>query len=340
MIGTPELDIGAGPDFQRGHGLKNGGTILIDKPRGMTSHDVVNRLRRIAGTRQVGHTGTLDPMADGLLIACIGPATRISQFLVGLDKTYVGTITLGSISSTYDAEGEVVSQKRPLPDDPELIRRTMSRMTGEVIQLPPPYSAVKFEGKKLYEYARAGEPVPQRPRTVRIVRFHMVRCLLPEIHFEARVGSGTYIRSMAHDLGLALGCGAYLSQLRRTQVGAFSVEQAMLLETLIAEPDLLRMNMLGTSEALAHMPKLTVHPGAEKAVLNGCRFGARDILEFDGVLTPGQPVLVLSTQGQALSVVRPEPVHNGECEEEATEFQPVTGSAAMTFRPIRVLARA
>ena len=323
----------------RGSQPPHSGTILIDKPRGMTSHDVVARMRRVALTRQVGHTGTLDPMADGLLIVCVGTATRIAQFLVGLDKVYVGTITLGAISSTYDAEGAIVDQHRPMPEEVEPVREAMARLSGELIQLPPPYSAIKVAGKKLYEYAREGEPVPQKPRLVRIHQFKLLRFAPPEIHFEARVGSGTYIRSMAQDLGLALGCGAYLSQLRRTVVGGFAVEEALPLETLMAEPELLAAHLLGTGEALSHLPKLTINPAVEPAILNGCRFSTRDILEFDGILTAGQPLLVLSARGRALSVVEARPekeLKDGEPAEPAAGL----GAQPMIFRPIRVLARA
>lgn len=322
--------------------IPHSGVLLVDKPRGMTSHDVVARLRRIAGTRQVGHTGTLDPMADGLLIVCIGPATRISQFLVGLDKVYVGTITLGAISSTYDAEGAIVPQTRPIPEKASAVSEAMASQVGDLIQLPPPYSAIKVHGKKLYEYARNGEPVPQKPREVRVAQFKMIRYAPPEIHFEARVGSGTYIRSMAHDLGLALGCGGYLSQLRRTQVGAFSVEQAVLLETLIAEPTLLPLHLLGVSEALGHLPKVTLQPGVERMVMNGGIFSQREILEFDGILNLGQPVLVLSALGQALSIAAPEPERvEAAAAGEREETEPyVFGASTMIFRPIRVLAPA
>lgn len=323
------------------------GIILIDKPRGMTSHDVVARLRRVAGNRQIGHTGTLDPMADGLLVACIGQATRISQFLVGLDKVYVGTITLGAISSTYDAEGSIVAQARPLPKNVEAVRAAMACQLGEIIQIPPAYSAVKVRGKKLYEYARSGEPVPQKPRPVRIMHFDLVRYTPPEIHFMAKVGSGAYIRSMAHDLGVALECGAYLSQLRRLQVGSFSVEQAILLETLIAEPSLLPMHLMSIPQGLAHLPKITIQPAAEKAIQNGVAFFMRDILEFDGILNIGQPTLVVNTYGRALSVVKPEPeqaeedvAEAGEDVEASAVEKPAVGATPLVFRPMRVLPQA
>lgn len=314
------------------------GIVLLDKPRGMTSHDVVNRMRRVAGMRQVGHIGTLDPMADGLLIVCVGPATRISRFLVGHDKVYQGTITFGAISSTYDAEGDITAQDRPVPTDPDLLREAMQRQVGERIQLPPAYSAIKVKGKKLYEYARNGEPVPQKPRNVHIMRFDMMKFDPPNLEFEARVGSGTYIRSMAHDLGIDLGCGAYLSQLRRTKIGHFSIDQAVPLETLVREPDLLPAHLLTLTEALSHLPKITINPNIEEEILHGRPFTTQDILEFDGLLSPDQPALVLSPSGRALSVVNPEPLPATEGD-AASDIEFVFGATAMIFRPIRVFSR-
>ena len=330
---TPSYDMTPSPS----------GIVLIDKPRGMTSHDVVNRMRRVAGLRQVGHVGTLDPMADGLLIVCVGPATRIARFLVGHDKIYQGTITLGAMSSTYDAEGDIIAQDRPLPDDAQALREVMRRQVGERVQLPPPYSAIKVKGKKLYEYARNGEPVPQKPRNVRVMRFDLMHYHPPHIEFEARVGSGTYIRSMAHDLGLDLGCGAYLSQLRRTHIGHFSVEEAVPLETLVREPLLLPTHLLSLTEALGHLPKITVHVGIEGAILNGRPFTTRDILEFDGILTPGQPVLVINPSGRVLSIVtpEPEPPEEGVCEGggAVSDAEWVLGATPLIFRPMRVFNR-
>lgn len=307
------------------------GIILIDKPRGMTSHDVVDRVRRVAGTRRVGHTGTLDPMADGLLVVCIGAATAVVQFLTGLEKVYLGTARLGAISSTYDAEGEITNQDRPIPAESSEVIEAMRKQLGSVLQLPPPYSAIKIKGRKLYEYARAGEVVPQQPRRVNVTRFELLHFEPPRMHFLARVGSGTYIRSMVHDLGLELACGAYLEALRRTQVGGFSIDQAIALDKLIQQPDLLPAHLMSIAEALGHLPKLTIQPQAESAILNGCSFGAGEILEFDGIVCPGQPVLVINTRGRALSVVK--------AESTDLESDPPLGAATMVFRPLRVLAR-
>lgn len=318
------------------------GVLLVDKPRGPTSHDVVARIRRVAGTRRVGHAGTLDPMAEGLLVVCIGRATRIVQFLTGLPKEYSGTIKLGAVSSTYDAEGLISPQSQPLPADAAEIERAMSAQLGLRLQLAPPFSAVKVRGKKLYEYARSGEEVPERHRSVRIDRFDLVDYCPPEIRFYARVGSGTYIRSMAHDLGADLGCGAFLSRLRRESVGGFRVEDAVPLDMLIEHPEALPMHLLGVTEALSHLPKITVDAATEQAVLHGRGFSTRQILACEFLPLPEEPSLVLNQNGDAVSVVKGEAVHDPEA--AAVAEASIPGSVDfpgpnLFFRPLRVLGR-
>lgn len=307
------------------------GVLLVDKPPGMTSHDVVDRVRKLAGTRRVGHTGTLDPMASGLLVVCVGGATRVSPFFTGLPKEYSGIIKLGAISSTYDAEGSIMAQPCPLPRDPKTIVAAMRRQTGTRTQLPPPYSAVKVRGKKLYEYARRGEEVPQKPRQVRIHQFELVEYCEPEIRFFARVGSGTYVRSMAHDLGIQLECGAYLSSLRRESVGQFHVSQAAPLSALIENPELLRERLLGLGAALGHMPKITVDARVERNILHGQGFTTLDILACETIPRPAEDHVVLNAQGKVLSIVRGEPM--------ADESARAAGSPPLFFRPLRVLGQ-
>lgn len=315
------------------------GVLLIGKPRGLTSHDVVARIRRVAGTRRVGHAGTLDPMAEGLLVVCVGRATRIVQFLTGLPKEYTGTIKLGAFSSTYDAEGLISAQDQPLPEDENRIRAAMASQIGLRLQLAPPYSAVRVRGKKLYEYARSGEEVPERYRRVRIDRFDLVDYCEPEVRFFARVGSGTYIRSMAQDLGVDLGCGAFLSSLRRISVGGLHLDEAIPLELALEHPEILPEFLLSVPQALAHLPKITVDAVIEQDVLHGRGFTTRDILACEEYPRPDEPSLVLNTRGEALSVVsgewmKPEGTGPEEAQGIATDTE-----RALFFRPIRVLAR-
>lgn len=320
------------------------GVLLVGKPRGMTSHDVVARIRRIAGTRRVGHAGTLDPMAEGLLVVCVGPATRIVQFLTGLPKEYTGTIKLGAVSSTYDAEGMISPQSQPLPDDEETLRGAMASQLGLRLQLAPPFSAVKVRGKKLYEYARQGEAVPERHRQVRIDRFDLVDYCPPEIRFFARVGSGTYIRSMAHDLGADLGCGAFLSSLTRVSVGGFHLDEAVPLDVLMQNPETLFEYLLDLPQALGHLPKITVDAPTEQALLHGRGFTTHEILSCEPLPRPAEPSLVLNTRGEALSVVSPEWL-NGVAEAAAEsgdggDAGDLDPERPLFFRPLRVLGKA
>lgn len=323
--------------------LKYNGVLLVDKPQGMTSHDVVDRLRRVTGIRRIGHTGTLDPMAEGLLILCLGPATRAAQFLTGLPKEYSGIIKLGAFSSTYDAEGSIMAQDRPLPEGTGQIVEAMHEQRGLRTQLAPPYSAVKVRGKKLYEYARQGDEVPQKPRKVLIQSFDLLGYAEPEIRFHARVGSGTYIRSMAHDLGIRLGCGAFLAALRRESVGQFRVEEAVPLEAILQDHELVAERLLGLVDALGHLPKITVAPEHEDAVLNGRGFTSREIYACEGLPRAAEPSLVLNTLGRVLSVVTSEPLNprldaSGQSDVPSPAVD-IPGQALLFFRPLRVLGR-
>lgn len=221
--------------------LEKGVILLIDKPAGWTSFDVVNKIRSVLRKRfglkrlKVGHAGTLDPMATGLLVVGIGPATKKLHRLQSDDKTYEGRIRLGATTPSYDAD---TPPDRFYPYEhvtEQTIRETAQKFLGESEQLPPPYSAVKHKGKKLYEWARKGETPPLKPRKVVIHRFDITDIRLPDIDFVADVGKGTYIRSLAHDFGKALRSGAYLAALRRTRVGNFSVADAVKLEDWVRD---------------------------------------------------------------------------------------------------------
>lgn len=211
------------------------GLLFVDKPDGMTSHDVVDRVRRLLGTRRVGHTGTLDPAATGLLVLCVGRAGRLQSFLTGYDKTYEGSIRFGIETDTYDREGKAVGATHPDPrPERDALDAACAHYVGEFPQAPPPFSAKKFEGKKFYELARKGEPVPHLPKTVRVKRFETSSLDGDRSTFVVECSSGTYIRSLVHDIGRELGFGAHLSSLRRTTVGSFLLSQASTLEQIDA----------------------------------------------------------------------------------------------------------
>jgi tRNA pseudouridine55 synthase len=209
------------------------GILLVDKPSGWTSHDVVAKLRHRLGIRKIGHAGTLDPMATGLLILLVGNATKISQYVTNQDKTYVGTLRLGQETDSYDREGEVVATREIRASEQE-IRRCAQQFLGDQWQLPPMFSAKKINGQPLYKWARKGETVEREPRPVKIYEFFVQEIALPEVNFTVACSKGTYVRTLVHDMGQKLGCGAYLSGLRRTKTGHFLLERAVPLDHLLA----------------------------------------------------------------------------------------------------------
>jgi len=214
-----------------------GELLLIDKPAGITSHDVVDRVRRIKNTRRVGHAGTLDPFATGLLIVGVGPATKELTALVGLDKTYMATARLGATSTTDDPEGEIVECVgadqcvRPGTKSQEEVLRALESFRGTYTQTTPAFSAKKVGGKKMYELARKGlaDTVVRPTKEVTIRDIKLIKYDWPNLEFEVSCSSGTYIRAIARDLGDRLGCGAYLTQLRRTRIGPYRIEDAQVL---------------------------------------------------------------------------------------------------------------
>lgn len=210
------------------------GILLVDKPSDHTSHDVVARLRGKLKMKRIGHAGTLDPMATGLLIILVGKATRVSQYLMSLDKEYEGTVEFGKVTDTQDADGEVM-ETRPVPPLTEAeIKTALAGFQGDQYQTPPMYSAVKIDGVPLYKSARKGEEVAREPRFIRVHSWELLRLELPRFDFRMRCTKGTYVRTLAHDLGQRLGCGAHLAALRRTASDKFHVSQALTLDAINA----------------------------------------------------------------------------------------------------------
>lgn len=209
-----------------------GGILNLNKPRGITSFAVVSLVRRITGVRRVGHAGTLDPIAEGVLPVCLGQATRVVEYLVAAAKAYRATIRLGAATDTYDSEGAVAATADPGAVTEESVEAALQDFVGQIEQLPPMYSALKHEGRPLYRYARAGETAPRQPRTVTIHRLELRRFAPPLVELELEVGRGAYVRTLAHDLGERLGCHAHLEQLVRLRSGPFSLEDAIDLDTL------------------------------------------------------------------------------------------------------------
>lgn len=233
------------------------GILLVDKPSGMTSHDVVNRVRRIYQLRKVGHAGTLDPMATGLMILLIGKATKVSQYLISLPKTYEGEALFGQTTDTQDADGEIM-EERPLPEglNSEMLDLSMRAFLGDQYQTPPMFSAKKVKGVPLYKLARKGKEVEREPRVIHIASFQLLDWDSPRLRFRLHCSKGTYVRTVLHDLGEKLGCGAHLTALRRTKIDRFQVAEAFTLEAL---------NEASTQERLARL--LPVHAFVPSHVL-------------------------------------------------------------------------
>jgi tRNA pseudouridine55 synthase len=212
------------------------GVLVVDKPVGLTSHDVVQIIRRGTNIRRAGHTGTLDPRASGVLVILIGPAVRLSEYVSASDKRYQATIRLGVSTDTYDAEGEYVEPIRPTVSVNDItedqFQDALMQFVGEIKQVPPPYSAVKVQGRKAYEIARNGEEVELEPRTINVYSLDLLEWSPPEAVVDVFCSSGTYVRSLANDLGKALGCGAHLVGLRRTKSGRFTLRDAVPLRRL------------------------------------------------------------------------------------------------------------
>lgn len=267
------------------------GILLINKPHGLTSHDVVNDVRRKFQTRRVGHAGTLDPLATGLLVVAVGPATRFLQYLPLEPKVYVADVKFGAETNTYDAEGEPI-QQRPVPADlPAAIEAAVPQFLGLIQQIPPMYSAIKVKGKPLYKYARAGGEEPKRePRTVHISEYRMLDHDADSARFQVVCSGGTYVRSLAHDLGQAMGCGAYLQGLIRTGVGRFSLPQGRDLGAI--HPS----QLLPLRDALDPMPMLPLNPEQVRSVREGRM--------IDGEFPVGQLVALLTPDGDVFSVAR------------------------------------
>lgn len=247
------------------------GVLLLDKPVGLSSQDALYRAKRLLRAEKAGHTGTLDPLASGLLPLCFGAATKFAQVSLEADKAYRATLHLGQTRVGGDREGEVV-QERPVTFDAALLQASIQRLTGDIEQVPPMQSALKHQGKALYEYARAGIEVERQPRRVTIHRLEVVAWSGPELILDVHCSKGTYVRTLAEDLGEWLGCGAHLSGLRRTASGPLRVEQALTLEALAALDEPARDALLRPADALLQSwPEIRLPDDEAGRFLSGLR---------------------------------------------------------------------
>ena len=275
------------------------GVLVVDKPVGMTSHDVVQAIRNGTGLRRAGHTGTLDPRASGVLVILVGPAVRLSEYVSASDKRYQAIIRLGGRTDTFDSDGKMTQANQPVNVTESQFEEVLKTFIGEIEQTPPPYSAVKVQGRKAYEMARQGEEVELAPRKITVHHLEVLEWAPPEVVIDVHCSSGTYVRSLANDLGEKLGCGAYLVGLRRTKSGRFSLRDAVPLRKL--QESFHAGNwyqyLIPAAEALGDWPAIELSPDD----VEGVRHGHRVKAEADAVL--GSRVRGVSTQGELVALM-------------------------------------
>lgn len=247
------------------------GLILVNKSDGFTSHDIIVEARKILSIQRIGHFGTLDPLATGLMIIAVGKATRLFPFFSKADKLYKGQITLGFSTDTYDSLGEPTSSEKKELLEENKILEVMKNLVGEIDQIPPPFSAKKYKGKPLYKFARNKKEINIKPCKVFIYFFRLKKYYPPFLDFEVKCSSGTYIRSLAHDLGQILGCGAHLSRLTRTEVGTFKLSDAFLLEEIrkLTEKGKFEKFLIPLEYLLPQFPKIILKESGSVLVRNG-----------------------------------------------------------------------
>ncbi|MEN4042117.1 MAG: tRNA pseudouridine(55) synthase TruB [Anaerolineaceae bacterium] len=286
--------------------LKNAisGVLVVDKPVGLTSHDVVQLVRKGTNIRRAGHTGTLDPRASGVLVILIGPAVRLSEYVSASDKRYQAVIRLGATTDTYDADGRVMNQS-PVNITESQFENTLEKFIGKIEQVPPPYSAVKVKGRKAYEMAREGEEVELQPRTIEVYNLELLEWAPPEAVIDIYCSSGTYVRSLAHDLGEILGCGAHLVGLRRTKSGRFTLRDAVPLRKLREAFDNGNwyQYLIPAAEALSNWPAVDLTHEQVAAIRHGHRISG-DPPE-KGTMASG-----ISEQGELVALLEYDPNQN------------------------------
>ncbi|MGH9335119.1 MAG: tRNA pseudouridine(55) synthase TruB [Vicinamibacteria bacterium] len=278
------------------------GGLLVDKPQGITSHDLVVRIRRLSREKRCGHTGTLDPFATGVMVICLGRATRLARFVALGAKSYLATIRFGFATDSYDRTGKPVGPKTDRCPSAQVLESALEGLRGSQEQFPPPFSAKKIDGKRSHRLARAG--LKARPGSVRVEvkDLRLLEFSPPVARVTVSVSSGTYIRSLAHDLGERLGCGAHLDELRRTRVGSFGLEEAADIDTLmkLAEGERLSERLLSPAELLRDLPRFDLRPEAVLRLVHG-REVREEVSEMPSVLPRG-PVRACDLRGTLVSV--------------------------------------
>ena len=286
------------------------GLLLINKRRGTTSYEVVKKVKQILKAEKVGHIGTLDPVAEGLLPLCLGKATKLTPFLQELDKTYRGRMVFGITTSTFDEEGEIIKEKDASSLTREQVESIFSRFKGKILQTPPAYSAIHWQGKRLYNLAREGVEVKVLPRKVEIYELKLLNFfpgIHPQAEFELRCSRGTYIRSLCRDIGEISGYGAYQVYLCRIGVGPFNLSHARTIEELVeikSKGGEIEEILYSTDEILPHFPKVTVKRGVERLVKWGRPLYLTHFSQLPSNLEKGDRVRICSQEGELLAIAK------------------------------------
>lgn len=281
------------------------GILLIDKPAGITSHDLVNRIRGIFKQRRVGHTGILDPLATGLMVLLLGKGTLFSQQLTSSDKIYSANFIFGKTTDSFDDEGKLVAEKDPGILTMDEFKNLCDRFKGTIKQLVPPFSAAKLNGRKMYMIARKGEAVPEMYKDVEIYSIEIISFNWPEVSLNIHCSAGTYVRSLAHQMGQQLGCGGYLKSLVRTGLGSFTIDQAISLEKLensISGGNYSLVHQL--VEALPGKPKISIRPEYFRSILEGKPFIKKYLYDTDYRGPGGCLSLLLGPDNKVLALVK------------------------------------
>lgn len=283
------------------------GILVVDKPEGPTSHDVVAKVRRALRVDKVGHTGTLDPMATGVLPLVLGRATKLARYLTGGDKSYRATIKLGITTRTLDKEGEVVLTRDVPTLDADAIEVALAALRGDILQVPPMYSAKKIDGQKLYQLARKGVDIEREAKPVSVHELSLVRHTGDELVVDVRCSAGTYVRVLAQDIGETLGCGGHLTALVRTAAGPFGLAEAYALDALLADPSLVRGRLMPVSTALGALPRIDVPSDVARQVQQGYQLSVADLRVIDApTFAQDEALAVAFAGGEVFAVARAE----------------------------------
>ncbi len=278
--------------------------IGINKPKGITSQDAVTKVKRILKVKKAGHTGTLDPMATGLLIVCVNRATRLASYFTGLDKEYLAVMKLGETTDTLDAEGTIISVSDPSGIDKASISTVLKAFEGTIQQLPPMYSALKHKGKPLYKLAREGVEIERKPREVTIKYIELLDMDFPYVTFRTRCSKGTYIRTLCDDIGRELGVGAHLYKLERTEIGQYKIDNSLSFNELksISQGDAIHQGIYTMDEALSWLPEFMISETMLKKVMHGnpVELNRRTVLSDD--LKSASGIRIKSADGDLLAI--------------------------------------